>query len=205
MPELATFIVTSIRRTAIDAWWIGKALDIARAKHKQERKWLTWLETDVLGLSKSTAYRYMALCTTFTLEKVQTTPLSALYKLMEGAKDDDTGENDAKDGAEPEEATDGAAGEELEDAGAEPADDADDQQPAIAGRIASRASAPAGKQDRDRDDAAEQQPPEPQPPVTATEIDALTVFVEAVGGLTRAQYVCEEGIKQLQELKDENG
>lgn len=45
----------------------------------------------------------------------------------------------------------------------------------------------------------------PQPPVTAAEIDALTAFLEAVGGVRRATYVFEHGIEMLEGLNDEEG
>ncbi len=45
----------------------------------------------------------------------------------------------------------------------------------------------------------------PQPPVTAAEIDALAEFVEKIGGLTRAEFVFEQGIEQVRELGHEEG
>jgi len=41
---------------------------------------------------------------------------------------------------------------------------------------------------------------QPQPPITDAEFDALTRFVEAVGGLMRADFVYTTGIVQLREL-----
>jgi hypothetical protein len=204
LPDLATFILAKFRRSGEDGWWIGKAIDIAHEKHKVERHWLRWLKEDVEGLSKSTAYRYMDIYHTFSLEQVKDKPLGALYKLMACNDDDDDPENVD----EPEEPT--SDGDNIDVSGAtggcndEP-DDADQQEPAIAGRIHSRASSAAGENDAGRDaDEDQAQPDVPQPPVSASELDALAEFVEAVGGLTRAEYVFHQGIEQLRDLKDEN-
>jgi hypothetical protein len=136
----------------------------------------------------------MDLCTTFTLEEVRGKPLVVLYKLMEDQrKDDDSDEEDRDDGTGAEE-PDGADRESADD---DAADDGGQEEPATAGKIASSTPSGAGTEGRDdKDDEIE-------PPVTDIEIDALAVFVEAVGGLTRAEYVFSEGIKQLRELKDE--
>ena len=212
LPDLATFILGSLRRTVVDAWWIGEALDIARTKHREERNWLKWLEIDVQGLSKSTAYRYMALCTAFTLDEVEGKPLSVLYKLMEGQREDNDDEDEDHDGgAEPENAgDDNTALEGQDDMGDDSVtddlpDDADQQEPVIAGKIHGRTSSAAGKQDGDHEtDDETKAPDEPQPPITAAEIDALTTFIELVGGMTRAVYVLKQGIEQLRELKNED-
>jgi hypothetical protein len=194
LPALAAFIVAVCRRTEVDAWWIGRALSLARSQHKKERDWLRWLREEVKGISKSTAYRYMDICAAFSLEQVEKTPFKVLHSLLK--KHDDEPEETADDG----DSTDVSGGTEGDN---EP-DDGDQQQPIVAGKIHSKA--PSEADDQDADHKAEdnpETPDEPQPPLTATEIDALSSFIEAVGGLTRAEHVFREGIKQLKELKDE--
>ena len=203
LADLAIFITLAVRRSGLDAWWIAKALHIARAKHKKERDWLRWLRDDVGGISKSTAYRYLEIYDTFSLEEVEGQPLNALYKLMRVQDEDD---DSASDG--PEEPASDAKEMDADDRAA-PANDApggaDQEEPAIAGRIAGKASSAAGEQDGDGEaDDDQKLPDEPQPPITAAEIDLLTTFIEAVGGLVRAEYVFEQGVQQLRELKDED-
>ncbi len=77
-------------------------------------------------------------------------------------------------------------------------DDSDQQRPAVAGKIGGTSS--SGDQDTDDEAGNDQEPTrEPQPPLTAAELDLLTKFVEAVGGITRAEHVFQEGIKQIRE------
>lgn len=185
LPALAAFITAACRRSAVEAWWIGMALLIARAKHKEERDWLRWLKEEVEGLSKSTSYRYMDVCQTFELAEVEGTTLNVLYKLM-AIKDDDS-EVAAEDGK-----------------GRNANHDTKPQPPTTA--KSSRRNPPANDEpdiDHDREDKPEPPAP-PQSPVTAAEIDALEAFVASVGGMTRAEYVFHEGIEQLRDLKNDN-
>ena len=61
LPRLGAFIIGGLRRTAEEAHWIGRALDLARKKHTADRDWLVWLRE--IGISKSSAYRYLEFCT----------------------------------------------------------------------------------------------------------------------------------------------
>ena len=88
LPVLAAFVVAACRRSGEDAWMIGKAVLVARDKHKQERDWLRWLREDVRVLARSTAYRYIDICLNFTLEEARTTPRNVLYRLLYGKGDD---------------------------------------------------------------------------------------------------------------------
>jgi len=195
LPQLATFVSSTVRRTGEDAWWIAEALEIARVLHKQDRDWLRWLREDVEGLSKSTAYRYLDIRRSFSLEEVRNQPLNVIYKLMAVREDDDL-EEQASDGDDVDVADD--TDEVLRDSQPE--------EQIIAGRIGGKASQSASERDTDIDghDNPKSIAP-PQPPVTADEIDALTTFLEAVGGLARAEYVFRAGIEQLRELKNEEG
>ena len=187
LPELAKFITVTLRRSGGDVWWIGKALHIARGQHKVERDWLRWLKAEVDGLSRATAYRYADVYEHFTLEAAAAHPINVLYRLM-------------RDRNDPESSGDG------DDQSTEAADDDDtsddtERQPAVAGKIHSTAPSTTADQDTDRRAGNDQEPPdEPQPPVTDAEIDMLEVFVKAVGGITRAEFVFEQGVEQLKEL-----
>ena len=182
LTDLARFVTLTVRRSGVDAWWIGKALLIARTKHTKKRHWLRWLKTDVKGLGQSTAYRYMDVCSAFGLDEVEGKTLSVLYKLMQINEDDDAKEpvNEEKD---------------------EAPDDIESQQPIVARKNRKKAVVTGGEH---TDDGPENDPkppePQPQPPVTAAEIDSLAVFIEAVGGLTRATFVFRDGVEQLKEL-----
>ncbi len=195
LPALATFIAGTARRNGLDAWWIGKALRIAQEKHTADRDWLRWLKEDA-RLSKSTGYRYMDLYDAFNLEQVQDQPLSALYKLMEVRED--AGSN------EPEEPTEGgdANGPDAPKAGDDKPAGGDSQKPIVAGKPRGRKPSAAKPHVDDYPEIDPEPPAPPPPPVTAAEIDALTEFVEKVGGLARAQYVFDQGIEQLRELAE---
>ncbi len=101
LPALAAFITCTVRRSGLDAWWIGKALSIARKKHTRDRDWLQWLRDDVPGISKSTAYRYIDVYESFSADQVQDKPLSVLYKLMklqnEEEEEEPTGKGEVQD------------------------------------------------------------------------------------------------------------
>jgi hypothetical protein len=188
LAALATFIIQVVRRTGEDAWWIGRALVIARAHYKEERGWLRWLRQEVEGLGQSTAYRYMDICSSLTLEEVKGKPIATLYKLL-ATKEDDNSEESAGDNLD-------TIRDHKDD---EPTHDGGDQEePVVAGKAPS-----AARGNEVSAQTADSPPLPPQPPVTADEIDALTTFLEAVGGLVRAEYVFEKGIEQLKELKDD--
>ena len=192
LPALAAFIVAVCRRTEVDAWWIGRALSLARLQHKKKRDWLCWLREEVKGLSQSTAYRYMDICATFSLEQVENTPFKVLHELMK--KHDDNPEEPANDGDN----IDVSGDTEGNDA----SDDGDQQQPIVAGKIGN-ASSDTDDQDTEKADDDQEPPVAPQSPITTNEFDLLVAFVEAVGSLSRAEHVFQAGIKQLREIKDE--
>jgi hypothetical protein len=90
-----------------------------------------------------------------------------------------------------------------------PSDDGDDNAPHDskdkAGTVTGTSSGREGPDRGPARDAEENPPAPPQLPVTAAEIDALTTFLEAVGGLSRAEYVFRKGIEQMKEMMDEAG
>lgn len=57
LEQLSSFCVQAFRRTGMDSWKLGKALSIARDKHKEDRSWMEWLATT--KISRSSAYRFM--------------------------------------------------------------------------------------------------------------------------------------------------
>lgn len=79
---LADFCRFALRRHAVDAWFIGKALALARAKQKEERQWLKWLAEEVGGVSKSSAYRFLKIHELLTLEDVKGKTLGEVYELL---------------------------------------------------------------------------------------------------------------------------
>ncbi len=179
LPVLAEFIAHTARRNGRDAWVIGKALYIARAKHTRDRDWLQWLRKDVPEISKSTAYRYIDVHKSFSWEQVHDTPLSVLYQLMKLQDDDE----------EPEEEEEVPTGNgEVQD---EPdgTDAVGQQGPTIAGRI-----------NEQETDAI---PDEHQPPITDREFGVLEAFVTGIGSLVRAEYVFRSGVEQIRELQCE--
>ena len=221
LPALAEFIARVVRRNGEDAWWIGMALYIARKKYKQERDWLRWLREEVRVISRSTAYRYLDVCSSFTLDEVKDKPINVLYKLMQL---DDEPEAPAGEGCMVlgipgvvrfplDTELEAPAGEEDGDsmnvaAGTEDCDPTPDnaapEETVIPGRIAGTASSAASERGTDNDAEVSPKPQAPpQPPVTAAELDALTSFVEAVGGLTRAEHVFHAGIDQIRDLKND--
>jgi hypothetical protein len=80
--QLAEFCVTSIRRSGEDAWKIGKALSIARSRHKENGDWLRWLREEVDGLGQSTAYRYIEVFNKLTLDQVRSLSVNEIYELI---------------------------------------------------------------------------------------------------------------------------
>jgi hypothetical protein len=83
LPQLATFCVNSLRRSAEDAYHIGAALKIARDKQQAAgSNWLAWLEENV-GISRATAYRYIDVATRLTAEDCEGRPLGEVYALIE--------------------------------------------------------------------------------------------------------------------------
>jgi len=80
--------------------------------------------------------------------------------------------------------------------------DSDQQRQVIAGKIGNTSS--TGDQDTEKADDDQKPSREPQPPISAAEIDLLTEFVERVGGLSRAEYVFAQGIAQLKELSEDD-
>ena len=161
LSRLTEFITVALRRTAEDAWLIGKALDLAQPQHTKNRDWLQWLQE--IGISKSTAYRYLDLCRSYTLEEVKSRPgdtISMLLKKLKGEDKNDADENDA---------------------------DGDD-------------AAPNDNDENDAGDDANEDNEEEQPSVTDEEFAAINVFVNAVGGVTRAEYI----FKQIKDITNDS-
>jgi hypothetical protein len=87
LDRLAAFVHRRLRRTAKDAWLIGKALNLAHKQLTEEREWLHWLQK--ARVSKSAAYRYCKLSTGYTLEEIQACPRAAVDRLLGKLKADD--------------------------------------------------------------------------------------------------------------------
>jgi hypothetical protein len=221
LPELAQFITRRLCRTLEDTWWIGKALAIANKRHTENRDWLRWLKA--IGISKSSAYRYMDLCDGYTLDEIKARPGASVSRLLDELHDtadvdDEEEDNDAcdEDGEERYEDSDEDADEDhsCDDDGDGDADEEDED--------GDEDSAENGQaEDHDDDEGAEEkQPPtlngvpteshneapalpEVQPPITHDEFAALEAFVQAVGGWSRAGYVLREGHRQAEDMKDD--
>ncbi len=145
LPALAEFIARVVRRNGEDAWWIGMALYIARKKYKQERDWLRWLREEVRVISRSTAYRYLDVCSSFTLDEVKDKPINVLYKLMQ-VED----EPEALAGEEDGDSMNVAAG--SEDCDPTP-DNATPEETMIPGRIAGKEASSAANERGTNNDA----------------------------------------------------
>lgn len=80
LDRLAEFCKATLRRTATDAFRLGKALSLSRDKQKEDRNWLTWLKG--IPMPKSTAYRYMDLAAKFTPTQIKNLTLSDAYRIL---------------------------------------------------------------------------------------------------------------------------
>jgi hypothetical protein len=77
--RLATFCGLVGRRHAEDAWLIGKAFAVVKAK-LEHGKWLPWVNKHCPGLSRGTANRYMLLAERCTLDEVRGHGLTECYR-----------------------------------------------------------------------------------------------------------------------------
>ena len=124
IPALASFIACRLRRTGEDAWWIGRALALANRKQINNRSWLKWLKE--IGLSKSSAYRYIDLSTSYTLDDIKTQPGVGVCKLLDALRSqDDVDNTDDEDLGDDHPAVD-TAEEDAVEAAEDPDGDADD-------------------------------------------------------------------------------
>jgi hypothetical protein len=232
LPQLAAFINRRLRRTDEDNWWIGKAVDLAHKKHTEERDWLRWLAAT--GLSKSSAYRYRDLYKGYTLEEIRARGGVGLVKLLEElrpAEHDGTDEAQGRGHSEPytifhppaEEDEDSEDGEEevAEDGDRRGADDEDQAEE----DVAEDGDGAEEDQEDDESDDGEEKPEqekhkvakksekrkedahreEEHQPVTEDERLAFVAFVHAVGGVSRAAYVCQAEIEHYKEVGDQEG
>src|SRR5205814_484456 len=81
LDRLSQFVQKTMRRLAVDAWQIGKALAIARDKLKVARGYDAWVKER--GLSKMTAHRYVKLAEAFSLEEIRGKPLVQVYRQLD--------------------------------------------------------------------------------------------------------------------------
>lgn len=80
LSRLAKFCRDLIRRSAIDAWYIGKAVSIARDKHKVEHDWLAWIKAEV-EMSQRSAYRYIEIHRQLDFSELPNLSLNDAHKL----------------------------------------------------------------------------------------------------------------------------
>ena len=77
--RLAEFCGLVCRRQAEDAWLIGKAFAVVKAR-LEHGKWLSWVKEHCPGLSRKTANRYMLLAERCTLDEVRGQGLTECYR-----------------------------------------------------------------------------------------------------------------------------
>src|SRR4051812_5193449 len=77
--RLAEFCGLVGRRHAEDAWLIGKAFAVVKAR-LEHGKWLSWVREHCPGLSRGTANRYMLLAERCTLDEVRGQGLTECYR-----------------------------------------------------------------------------------------------------------------------------
>jgi hypothetical protein len=178
LDRLAAFVHRRLRRTAKDARLIGKALNLAHKQLTEEREWLRWLQK--ARVSKSAAYRYCKLSTGYTLEEIQACPRAAVDRLLGKLKADDQAAGGKKEKT--------TASNNKKHATAETA----------ARKSAGTSSAEENGEENSEGhaDREEQQ----QQPITADECEALRIFVLAVGGWARAEYVLRECRQQAEDV-----
>ena len=207
LERLASFIKVSLRRTAVQAWLIGKALTLAREKHRANRDWLRWLESET-GISKSSAYRMIKLAEWFELNEIERQPEIGVCELLDAAKED--GDDDEED-ADEEDHVDNESGESDESDDEEDVGESDEDQDEHGndegdgkkdGEKVSKPSSIAKKNGKKKTSP----PPsgavsdEEHPPITDTESEAFADFVAAVGGAKRAKYVFAKEIEHYEDL-----
>ena len=180
LDRLAAFVRRRLRRTAKDAWLIGKALDLAHKQLTEEREWLRWLKK--IGMAKSSAYRFLDLSRGYTLEDIQARPRAAVDRLLDELQPDQ------------------AAGGKKEKTAA-----SNNKKHATA-ETAARKTAGTSSEEENREENSEGhagREEQQQPPIEPHEFEALQIFVLAVGGWTRAVYVLSEGRQQTEDVADE--
>jgi len=94
LDDLARFCGLALRRSAEDIWKIGRALAIAREKHKAGDGWLRWLAGNI-AMSRSSAYRHIEVAEKFSLEQVRALTLRQIRRLLDEARRDHPGEEEA--------------------------------------------------------------------------------------------------------------
>jgi hypothetical protein len=127
MPSLERFIGRALRVTAAEAWKIGKALAIAREKHRPTRTWLKWLKwlRNVYGLAQSVAYRSIDVSEGFSFEEAQGHGLSELYTLLHPPVEEDDENREEKQEQEKQEVAN------KNEKGKEDANREEEQQPPV--------------------------------------------------------------------------
>jgi hypothetical protein len=196
LPRLAQFILGTLRRTTVDAWWIGQALHIAHERHKENRDWLSWLTK--IGISKSTAYRYLDLFDGYSLQDIEERPGVGVCELLDELKDDADDLEDDDDGEKAEEDNNLGNEDEGKDDDLDDEDDLNDDEDDGSQRHVAKKN---GKQKKTATGAGSDDDEEKeQSPVNEIESNAFAEFVAAVGGAKRARFVFETEIEHYEDL-----
>jgi cobalamin biosynthesis protein CobT len=160
LDDLAKFVVSKLRRNAVEAWSSGNALNIAERKLKEAKTFERWVK-DTLFISKATAWRYRQVATLLTHAQVEGLTLKQVYDRLDlikvateadAADDDDDTESNSEDSGtkntdeEPSENTDSSDQPDQPALASEPDDSRDDDE------LPKWAKQPADRLDDQKDD-----------------------------------------------------